>query len=128
MLDNKITQRINIMTCTPPEQDQAFFMALLKCTSRAPPMRPIVTAYNTVAFNLSKFLILLLKPLTHNELTIRNSYQFKEFLKQYTLDSDHHIASFDITSLFTHIPLDETIDIICTNLSSNAQSYDDAKI
>jgi hypothetical protein len=33
------------------------------------------------------------------------------------------MASFDVTSLFTNIPLDETIDIICNRLFCNAVRY-----
>ena len=51
----------------------------------------------------------MLAPLTSNEYTIKNSFSFAEELLSF--DSNLVMASFDVESLFTNIPLKETIDL-----------------
>ena len=51
----------------------------------------------------------MLEPLTTNEYTFKDSFTFAEELK--TFDSKLAMASFDIESLFTNIPLQETVDL-----------------
>ena len=80
------------------------------------PIRPILSAIGTVNYNLAKFFVPLLGPLTTNEFTVRNSADFAHEIRNYTFSDPVFMASFDIKSLFTNIPLDETIDI-CTEMS-----------
>ena len=50
--------------------------------------------------------------------TIKNSFEFaKEVIEQ---DSGLYMASLDVESLFTNIPLEETINISCDSLFSHA--------
>ena len=55
----------------------------------------------------------LITPLTLNEYTIKDSFSFTEKLLSY--NSNLVMASFDVESLFTNIPLQETIDL-CVEL------------
>ena len=50
----------------------------------------------------------MLEPLTHNEFTIKDSFNFAKEIS--THDSSLYMASLDVESLFTNIPLNETID------------------
>ena len=43
-----------------------------------PPFRPILSALQTPTYNLAKFLVPTLNPLTKNQYTIKNSFQFTE--------------------------------------------------
>jgi hypothetical protein len=55
---------------------------------------------------------------------IKDSFSFVQELLSLNLDSNNVVmASFDVTSLFTNIPLDETIDIISNRLFSNAVRF-----
>ena len=45
----------------------------------------------------------MLKPLAHNEITIKNSFNFAKEITMY--DSSLHMASLDVESFFTNIPL-----------------------
>ena len=67
---------------------------------------------NTPTLKLGKFLVPILKPLTRNELTVEGSFLFAEEI----VDQQHdlYMGSLDVDSLFTNIPLVETIEI-CTN-------------
>ena len=74
--------------------------------------RPILSALNIPTYKLAKFLVSILKPLTTNEFTVKDSFHFAEEI----VDQQHDLfmGSLDVDSLFTNIPLEETIEI-CTN-------------
>jgi hypothetical protein len=74
-----------------------------------PPFRPILSAIRTCAYNLAKFFVPILKEFTINEYTVKDSFSFAEEIVEQ--DSKLYMVSFDVESLFTNIPLDETIDI-----------------
>ena len=69
-----------------------------------PPFRPILAALNTPTFKLVKFLVLILKPLTKNEFTVKDSFHFAKEI----VDQQHNLfmGSLDVDSLFTNIPLE----------------------
>ena len=80
----------------------------------SPPFRPILSAIDTPTYNLAKFLVPYLTPLGKNEYTVADSFCFaREIQKQ---DSRLFMASLDVNSLFTNIPLGETVDICCDTL------------
>ena len=82
-----------------------------------PPFRPILSAIKTPSYNIAKFLVPILEPITTNKFTIKNSFEFaKDVINQ---DSGLYMASLDVESLFTNIPLEETINISCDSLFSN---------
>ena len=70
--------------------------------------RPILSS----TYKLPKFLVPLLKSLTSNDYTSKDSFAFAEEIVEQ--DSEFFMGSLDVDSLFTNIPLEETIDI-CTN-------------
>ena len=74
-----------------------------------PPFRPILSALQTPTYNLAKILVPTLNPLTKNEYTVKDSFQFAEEICEQ--DPALSMGSLDVDSLFTNIPLDETIDI-----------------
>ena len=86
------------------------------------PMRPILSANGTTAYNLSQYLVSLISDLTTNEFTIKNSYEFSTFVNSIENSNKYVMCSFDVESLFTNIPLDETIEVILTKLFPNADS------
>ena len=74
-----------------------------------PPFRLILSDIGTPTYKLAKFFVPLLAPLTSNEYTIKDSFSFAEELLSF--NSNLVMASFDVESLFTNIPLKETIDL-----------------
>ena len=83
-------------------------------------MRPILAAYNSPSFSIAKFLVPLLKSLSVNQYTLLNSSQFvPEIIQQ---NPDCYMVSYDVCSLFTNVPLAETIDIILSSLFPNPTS------
>ena len=69
---------------------------------------------------LAKFLIKFLTPSTTDEYTVIDSFHFAEEISQQ--DSNLHMATLDVDSFFTNIPLDETINISVGNLYNNNES------
>ena len=80
------------------------------------PVRPIFRACGTATYALAKFLVPLLSPVSENEFTVKNSYQFVEDVRSFQLSKDMVMASFDVESLFTNIPVRETINIAIDSL------------
>ena len=79
-----------------------------------PKFQPIKSAINTLGYNLIKLLIPILEPLTRNEFAIKDSFSFaKEII---TYDSSLYMASLDVESLFTNIPLNEIINNCISDL------------
>ena len=79
-----------------------------------PPFCPIVPVIGTPTCKLAKFLLKFLTPSTANGYTDIDSFHFGEEICQQ--NPNLHMASLDIDSLFTNIPLDETSDICIDNL------------
>ena len=57
-----------------------------------------------------------LKPLTKNELATTNTQQFPSLLNNVPLSDGEEDVSYDVESLFTNIPIKETIDYICDEI------------
>ena len=72
-----------------------------------------MSAIGTHTYKIAKFLVPILSCLTINEFTAKYTFSFgKEIAEQ---DSNFYMGSLDVDSLFTNIPLEETINI-CTEL------------
>ena len=85
------------------------------------PLRPILSGINTFNYPLAKYLVPLLTSITSNQYTVKDSFSFAKEISQLNLPNAH-MASFDIKSLYTNIPLDETINICTTLLSQSPTS------
>ena len=73
------------------------------------PVRPIMSAIGTYNRALAKFLVPLLQPLTTNPFTINSTQEFARTIRNLTYEGPIFLTSFDVTSLFTNIPVSETI-------------------
>ena len=75
-----------------------------------PKLCPIVSSVGTFNYNLARFLCDLLSPLVPNDYSCKDTFPFVSQIKNANL-SNKFLVSFDVTSLFTNIPLQEAIDI-----------------
>ena len=82
-----------------------------------PSFCPIVSAIGTPTYNLAKFCDQLLKPLTNIDYLTKDSSSFVEEVLDF--DTSSFMASFDIKSLSTNIPLRETLNLCLQNLYRN---------
>ena len=85
--------------------------------------RPIFAAYNVASYKLSKYLADILSPLSTNEFSLKNSHEFRKQIEDIPNCNHLFMASFDITDLYTNIPLSETIDI-CMQLLIHGNLFD----
>ncbi|XP_047987681.1 uncharacterized protein LOC125227409 [Leguminivora glycinivorella] len=77
------------------------------------PLRPIVSQIDSPTYKASRFLSSLLQPLTGNTFSfVRDSTHFVQLLEGVMLQEDEVMVSFDVTSLFTNVPVAETIELI----------------
>ena len=82
---------------------------------------PIFLALNAPTCKLGKFLVPILKPLTTNEFTVKDSFHFAENVVDQQLD--FVMGSLDVDSLFTNIPLKETIEIFTIEFFKESDCY-----
>ena len=75
-----------------------------------PKLCPIVSFIGTFNYDLARFLCDLLSPVVPDDYSCKDTFSFVSQIKNANL-SGKFFVSYDITSLFTNIPLQETIDI-----------------
>ena len=75
-----------------------------------PKLCPIVSSVGTFNYDLARFLCDHLSPLVPNDYSCKDTFSFASQIKNANL-SKKILVSYDATSLFTNIPLQETIDI-----------------
>ena len=78
------------------------------------PMRPICS---TSTYELGKYVASIIKPASHNHLgtDLENAFQFVQQMNGLDLNNVT-MASFDVRSLFTNIPLKKTIKVCSDRL------------
>ena len=74
------------------------------------PLRPIILNLNTATYQLARYLVKILSPLSLSQYTVESSNKFLNVIKQQVIPSSYKLVFFDVKSLFTNVPLDRTID------------------
>ena len=82
-----------------------------------PKLRPVVSSKSTFNYNLASFLCDRFSPLVPNDYFCKDTFSFVSQIKNANL-SKKYLVFYDVTSLFTNIPLQETI-YIAINLIFN---------
>ena len=82
-------------------------------------MRPILSATGTYNYNLANWLEETLKPLSVNEYTVTDAFRFSEEIRAMSIHEDDVLVSYDVTALFTNVPLNETINILVDKAFAN---------
>ena len=98
------------MLCTP--QDVGLY-GLPKIHKPDTPLRPIVSSCGSVTYGVAKELAKILKPLVGNSPHHINSTQdFVEQARHITLVPGECLSSYDMSPLFTSVPVDPAYNII----------------
>ena len=79
-------------------------------TSTIPPFRPIVSSVGAYNHKLAKYLAKILQPLIPKRHAAQDTFSFVSELSNQNLESSF-LVSFDVVSLFTNIPLGESINL-----------------
>ena len=91
--------------CVPPK-----FYGLPKIHK---PLRPIVSSCESVPYGVAKELTKILKPLVGKSPHHMNStHDFVEQVKQFTLAPGECLSSYDVSVLFTSVPVDPALGVI----------------
>lgn len=96
----------------PKNSNPGFMYFTIKTHKPEKPLRPIITAYGTPNFNLSKYLGKILNQLTNNNNRVKNSAEVISRLKNTTIKQEQCLLSFDIKNLFPNLPITMIKDII----------------
>uniref|UniRef100_A0A8D9BPX0 Reverse transcriptase domain-containing protein n=1 Tax=Cacopsylla melanoneura TaxID=428564 RepID=A0A8D9BPX0_9HEMI len=75
-------------------------------------LRPIVSSINSPTYELSKFLVPVLKPLKNPNYNVKNVFDFKHLFDNINVKNSYKFISLDVISLFTKIPTSLAIDLI----------------
>ena len=76
----------------------------------------------TPEYKLAKYLDNLIKPHIPDTYSLRSTENFIERLKECPCNNKNFMVSFDVVSLFTNVPLAETIELVIERLYDNNNS------
>ena len=94
--------------CVPPK-----FYGLPKIHKPDTPLRPIVSSCGSVSYGVAKKLTKILKPLVGKSPHHINSTQdFVQQVKHMTLAPGECLSSYDVSALFTSVPIDPALKVI----------------
>nr|CAH8856726.1 unnamed protein product [Trichobilharzia regenti] len=83
---------------------------------------PIVDFRNTPTYELSKHLALVLGPIRNRSRSrLTNSYEMKNKLNDIQLENNETMVSFDITSLYTNIPVNMALEAVEKELTADPE-------
>ena len=91
---------------------------LHKSFTNVPPLRPIVSSINSFNYNLAKYLCNLLQPKIPSIHSTQDTFTFIKELEE-VRDYNNFLVSLDVSSLFTNILLNETIELALDYILSN---------
>ncbi|XP_068756806.1 uncharacterized protein [Montipora capricornis] len=75
-------------------------------------MRPILSATQTYNYALAKWLDDKLKLLAINQYMISDTFKFLNEVHELAINNGDILISYDVSSLFTDVPLEETIHLL----------------
>ena len=94
--------------CVPPK-----FYGLPKIHKTGNPLRLIVSSREMVTYGVARVLSKVLKPLVgKSPHHIQSTGDFVSRAKGLTLQPEEFLTSYDVTSLFTSVPIDPAFNII----------------
>ena len=89
------------------------FYGLPKIHKATWPLRLIVSSCGSISYNSAKFVANILAPLVgRTDRHLKNSADLVDKLSNIHINDDECLVSYDVTALFTSVPVDESIRII----------------
>ncbi|XP_069993327.1 uncharacterized protein [Penaeus vannamei] len=81
-------------------------------------LRPIISSISTFNYNNAKFPVPITSPITSYQYTNDSSTSFVKEITSLNYQQPVTMASFDVESLFTNVPLQETTELIANSLDN----------
>ena len=104
-------------SCIPPK-----FYGLPKIHKTGNPLRPIISSRGSVTYGVAKAISKVLKSLVgKSSHHIQTTGDFVSKAKRLTLQMGKCLSSYDVTSLFTSVPIDPALNIIKDLLEKDEQ-------
>ena len=86
------------------------------------PIRPIVSYSGSPLHNVNKYIANILKAYVKDENNnAKNSTMFSTYIRNVSIEDDAIMVSFDVTSLYTNIPIIDTLNIIKDYVNNDDQ-------
>ena len=106
--------------CYPTVDALPRFYGLPKIHKPGTPLRPIVSCCGTTVHPTARHLADILTPLMGKSIHhVKNSVSFAKSLADLELDDDEIMVSYDVSSLFTAVPVNDAIQIINDRLQND---------
>ena len=95
-----------------------YLYGLVKTHKQGNPIRPIISCVGSASYKLSKWLVKELTPLVGNisSSSVKNNVDFVEKLSRLDINFPFQMVSFDVTSLFTKVPVDDLLRFLSEEL------------
>ena len=116
-IDNKLYYYLK-----PTDSPAPRFYGQPKIHKPGVPIRPIVSYSGSPLYNLNKYIANILKTyVKHENNNAKNSTTFSNYIRNVPIEDDEIMVSFDVTSLYTNIPIIDTLNIIKDYVHSDDQ-------
>lgn len=113
----------------PPEVRERIFYLLPKIHKKPetwpqpgtmPEGRPIVSDVNSETYRISEYIDSYINPLAvKHETYVKNTYDFVDKLKKFTLNDNCLLVTGDVTALYTNMHIDRSIDCVRKSFADN---------
>jgi hypothetical protein len=109
----------------PTSEEVPKFYGLPKIHKKDTPLRPIVSSIGSITYHASKHLADMLAPIVgKTEHHIKNSVEFAKTIEDLEVSPVEKLVSYDVTALFTSIPVPKAIEVIRAPLEQDATLYE----
>ena len=78
------------------------------------PLRPVASLIRTAEYNLAKYLVEISNDAMPTTYAQNSTVPFVDQISSFDLKPSHVLFSYDVVSIFANIPMNETIDIVCS--------------
>lgn len=82
-------------------------------------LRPIMDQCGTMVYTAAQIIAEYIRPLNDSKYIIQDTLKFPNILAEQDLKTDEEDISYDVESLFTNVPVDETIEYILDEIYIN---------
>ena len=118
------TDNITYKSLYPTGIESPKYYGLPKIHKTGVPLIPIISSRGSATYEIAKELAKILKPLVgRSPHHVQNSKGFQNSIKTSKIKPDECIMSYDVSTLFTLIPIEPTINIIEKHLKEDKDLY-----